>query len=263
VEESHATGSNPPTQHGPEEQQHDAGNPLGDATQIKNHTIAKLPHSDMSPAAMDFAASGSIEVVATGTTKADQMANTKVFPLSPYHGLTLSLYNHINPAIISCLDLNLDLVLPPYLILSNVVDIIKFIQGDQCSFQRVSKNLLLECLENLDDEEEMGKALVPAAPGALKKRRTKKNIDPVDAKSLRHNTRLNKNQEGFKAVGLATPDQENAHYYVGTFDHGTTPDLPPHLSKENIQTIGLCFLKMQPMAVSDAALFDISDDDKE
>jgi hypothetical protein len=98
----------------------------------------------------------------------------------------------------------------------------------------VSKNLLLECLENLDDEKEMGKALVPTALEASKKRRTKKNIDLVDVKSLRHNTRLNKNQEGFKDVGLATPDQENAHYYVGTFDHGTAPDLPPHLSKENI-----------------------------
>jgi hypothetical protein len=113
VEESHATGNNPPSQHGPKEQQHEAENPLGDATQIKNHTIAKLPHSDMSPAAMDFAASGSIEAVAGGTTKADQMANTEVFPLSPYHGPTLSSYNHINSAIISCLDLNLDLVLLP------------------------------------------------------------------------------------------------------------------------------------------------------
>jgi hypothetical protein len=49
--------------------------------------------------------------------------------------------------------------------------------------------------------------------------------------------------------------------FVGKFDKEVA-ELPPELSKENLQAIGSGFLKIQPMAVSDAALFAISDDDE-
>jgi hypothetical protein len=60
------------------------------------------------------------------------------------------------------LNLNLDLALPRYLSLSTVIDIIKLIKYDEYSFQDTSKELLLECMETLEaeDEESQGQAAV-------------------------------------------------------------------------------------------------------
>jgi hypothetical protein len=48
--------------------------------------------------------------------------------------------------------------------------------------------------------------------------------------------------------------------YVGPLDRDAADSVPPEFSKENMGTIGSGFLKVQPMAVSDAALFASSDD---
>jgi hypothetical protein len=75
--------------------------------------------------------------------------------------------------------MNLDMMLPPYLSLNTVVDILKLIRDDTCSFQGVGKDVLPERLETLETPQ----AVVPvhAAP---KKRRASKNIELVDLKSL-------------------------------------------------------------------------------
>jgi hypothetical protein len=44
----------------------------------------------------------------------------------------------------------MDLVLPPYLSLSTVIDILKLIRDDDNMIQGANKCLLLECLETLE-----------------------------------------------------------------------------------------------------------------
>jgi hypothetical protein len=103
-----------------------------------------------------------------------------------------------------------------------VVDIVKLIKDETCFFQGVSKELLLECLENLEPEvgEENSKALVvqPTTQFGLKKRRVTRASDPMDVKSLHRSTRLNKNLDGFKATSLADPEAGDSSMYVGRFD---------------------------------------------
>jgi hypothetical protein len=65
-------------------------------------------------------------------------------------------------------------------------------------FQEVSKDLLLECLQTLEEEEEAPKVImsdfvVKELPG---KRRAKKSIDLINVKSLCRSTRLNKDLKG-------------------------------------------------------------------
>jgi hypothetical protein len=206
-----------------------------------------------------------VNMVSPASSHADQKVISKVSP-SPYHGSALSLNKIINLEAISSLDLNLDLMLPPYLSLSIVVDIIKLIMDDNCSFHGVSKNLLLECLENLEEEEapvEQEVMVVRHQTVTPKKRRTPKVVELADVKSLRHNTRLNKNYEGFKASGMADVEGNNALAYVGRYDCENVVASPSHLSEENLHAIGSGFLKMHPMATSDAALFASSDEDIE
>jgi hypothetical protein len=175
--------------------------------------------------------------VALSAAPSGDHVDTEVISPSPYHCSAICLYNHINPVVISSLDLHLDLVVPPYLSLPTVIDIIKFICDDDCSFQAASKELLLECLELMEDDGESSKAIVPlVAPIELpKKRRAKKSIDHVDVKSLRHCTCLNKDLGGFKALGLAGADQDEVPHYVGSFDRDAAHGPPPPLSEGNLQ----------------------------
>jgi hypothetical protein len=80
-----------------------------------------------------------------------------VIPLSPFHGFALSLYNNIHHVVILSLDLNLDLVIPPYLSLPTVIGILKLIKDGECLIQATSKKVLLECLETLEDVEAHGR----------------------------------------------------------------------------------------------------------
>jgi hypothetical protein len=83
--------------------------------------------SHASLAAQDFAASRGLlssekEVVAIqappsplvivfpAPAPGDDQTVNEVMSLSPYHGSTMTLHIHINPSVISTLDLNLDLV---------------------------------------------------------------------------------------------------------------------------------------------------------
>jgi hypothetical protein len=112
-----------------------------------------------------------------------------------------------------------------------------------------------------EEEEPQGQSAVMNVAGQPKRKRTKRTAEPLDVKSLRHSTRLNKGEDGFKAQGITTDTEANP--YVGRLDREAASGLPPHLSKANVQAIGTGFLKMQPMVVSDAALFASSGDDKE
>jgi hypothetical protein len=109
--------------------------------------------------------------------------------------------------------------------LNTAVDIMKLIRDDTSTFQGVSKELLLECLETMEEDENPSAAVVPATKPqeTPKKRRAQKPADPMDVKTLRRSTRLNKNLEGFKAAGVPDAEGSNAHQYVGHFD----PE-PPH-----------------------------------
>jgi hypothetical protein len=143
---------------------------------------------ELSPAAQDFAASRGTDVVHSTDLVDDalEVFQARASPLAtiipapplvstqvnsvdshlhPYHGSSLSLYSRINLATISSIDLNLDMLLPPYLSLNTAVDILKLIQDDTCSLQGVDKDVPLKCFETLDEVETPG-AVVPvqAAP---------------------------------------------------------------------------------------------------
>jgi hypothetical protein len=120
----------------------------------------------LSPTTQDFEASGGMEaddraLVHVQTSPIplafeDQApvatkVSSKLVTLSPCIGSARSLYSLINFAHISHLDIDLDLMLPPYLSLNMVVDIMKLIKDDNATFQGVSKKLLLECLEDIDE----------------------------------------------------------------------------------------------------------------
>jgi hypothetical protein len=47
-------------------------------------------------------------------------------------------------------------VIPPYLSLPTVIDILKLIKDDDYLIQAMNKNVLVECLETLEDMEEQG-----------------------------------------------------------------------------------------------------------
>jgi hypothetical protein len=255
------------------------GHLVGQAT-MDNRNVEEARLKSVAPLSLggqDFAASGGIDLEPPAATdvafhsqmEVDKPHIPKVNTLSPYHGGAITLYNHINLAFLSALDLSVDLVLPPYLSLSTVVNIIKLIRDDDCLIQDASKEVLLECLENLEpgEPQQVITELPPTdavqkikeAPG---KRRAKKIVDPVDVKSLRRSTRLNKDLDGFKATGAGVAE-DNALAYVGHFDRDAAAAPPPHLSKANVQAIGTGFLKIQPMALSDATLFASSDENNE
>jgi hypothetical protein len=128
--------------------------------------------------------------------------------------------------------------------------------------QDASKEVLLECLENMDEIDPLPKKhLMLAKPSDVQKnKKARKAPGPVDVMSLRRSSRLNKNSQGYKAQGAATRDAEQV--FVGKFDKEAATELPLELSKENLQAIGSGFLKIQPMAMSDAALFAVSGDDE-
>jgi hypothetical protein len=125
--------------------------------------------SQLSPAAQDFQASGGLLLEVEGTPEVQvqmpargpvlfpappQPASpppVKVVSLSPFLGSALSLCNRINPSYVSGLDLSLDLVIPPYLSLTTMIDILNLIRDDDNMIQGASKSLLLECLENLEN----------------------------------------------------------------------------------------------------------------
>jgi hypothetical protein len=104
--------------------------------------VEELEKSPMSAAALDFVASRGVHdnVNISSLVAPDVVASSvlKVIPLSPFHGSTLSLYNHIHPAVISSLDLNLDLVIPPYHSLPTVIDILKLIKFHDCLIQAMT-----------------------------------------------------------------------------------------------------------------------------
>jgi hypothetical protein len=54
--------------------------------------------------------------------------------LSSCHASAITLFSHLNPALITTLDLDLDLIVPPYLSLSTVSDIFKLISDDDRTF---------------------------------------------------------------------------------------------------------------------------------
>jgi hypothetical protein len=235
---------------------------------------AERGDSPLSPVAQDFAASGGLvpDAETTLQTPGDPLPHppalaqlqqkSEVIDLSPYHGSAISLYNHIHPTALSVLDINLDLSLPRYLSLSTVIDIIRLIKDDDTALQDASRELLLDCLETMDEVE----ALPPHPPSAptakelARKRKGKRPAGPLDVKTLRRSTRLNKNREGYKPIGSAS--DADVKFYEGHFDVVEAKEIPPHLSKENLNAIGTGFLKLQPMAVTDTALL-ASDDDNE
>jgi hypothetical protein len=109
-----------------------------------------------------------------------------------FHSGALSLYNH-DPSILSSLDLNHDMILPPYLSLPTMINIIKLIRDDDCMIQDASKELLLDCLENMEEIDPEAESKVPSPEPATmvakeptRKRRAKKVADPVDTKLVQH-----------------------------------------------------------------------------
>jgi hypothetical protein len=143
-----------------------------------------------------------------------------------------------------------------------MIDILKLTKDDDIVLQDASKEVLLECLKNMDEIDPLPKKhLILAEPSDVQKnKKACKASGPVDVTSLWRSSRLNKNSEGYKAQGAATRDAEQV--FVGKFDKEATTELPPELSKENLKAIGSGFLKIQPIDVSDAALFAVSDDDE-
>jgi hypothetical protein len=55
--------------------------------------------------------------------------------------------------LISTSNLDLDLLLPPCLSLSTIIDILKLLCDDDGTFQATSKGQLLECLKNMHEIE--------------------------------------------------------------------------------------------------------------
>jgi hypothetical protein len=98
----------------------------------------------------------------------------------------------------------------------------------------------------LEEGEETSKALAiqPAAPVGPKKHHAKKAAELANVKSFCHSTRMNKNLDGFKVVGLADPEAGSSPMYVGRFDREVAMAIPLHLSKDNLQAIVTGFLKM-------------------
>jgi hypothetical protein len=226
-----------------------------------------MSNSQLSPAAQNFAASGGIEDAVFLEVQAPILAQPavtqqqQVITLSPHLGSDICFFNSFNMSFLSSLDLNLDLPIRPFLSLSTVIDILRLTKDDDTVLPDASKEVLLECLENMDEIDPLPKKhlMLPEPSDVQKNKKACKASGPVDVTSLRRSSRLNKNSEGYKAQGAATRNSEQV--FVGKFDKEVV-ELPPELSKENLQAIGSGFLKIQPMAVSDAALFAISDDDE-
>jgi hypothetical protein len=112
---------------------------------------------------------------------------------------------------------------------------LKLIRDDDNMIQGASKNLLLECLETLEQSDDVEQQtpdveVLPMVPNQQRKKRACKAPDPVDTTSLRHSTRLNKNSESFKAKGAEVGPTEDK-MFVGSFDRGSVDGVPPELSK--------------------------------
>jgi hypothetical protein len=133
--------------------------------------------SHASLAAQDFAASRGLlssekEVVAIqappsplvivfpAPAPGDDQTVNEVMSLSPYHGSTMTPYSYqsfcyfyswpeFGPSI------------PPYLRLFTVIDVLKLNRDDDYMIQNASKNLLLQCLDTLEDEDEVPKEVTP------------------------------------------------------------------------------------------------------
>jgi hypothetical protein len=96
---------------------------------------------NLSPTAQDFAASGgvlpvdaeAIVPVSVHPSPSKVQVNHEVASLT-FFVSALSRLHCIHSAFISSLDLDLDLLLPQYLSLNNVVDIVKLIKDETCFF---------------------------------------------------------------------------------------------------------------------------------
>jgi hypothetical protein len=123
--------------------------------------VEELEMSPLSPTTLNFVASGGVQdnVNLSGSVPHGVAASSvpEVIPLSPFHGFALSLYNNIHHVVILSLDLNLDLVIPPYLSLPTVIGFLKLIKDGECLIQATSQKVLLECLETLEDVEAHGR----------------------------------------------------------------------------------------------------------
>jgi hypothetical protein len=85
-----------------------------------------------------------------------------------------------------------------------------------------------------------GSKSMPLSPAELpKKRRAKKNIDPMDVKSFTHSTRLNKDQDGFKVPGVASVGHEDVPHYVGSFDRDDARAPLPCCPRTTSKPLGL------------------------
>jgi hypothetical protein len=101
------------------------GHLVDQATMDKGNIVEArlISVAPLSPGGQDFAASGGADLeppAAPGDAIQSRMEVAKhhlpkVNTLSPYHGGAITLYNHINPAFLTSLDLSPHLVLPPYL----------------------------------------------------------------------------------------------------------------------------------------------------
>jgi hypothetical protein len=163
--------------------------------------------SPLSPGAMDFVVYGGVILDSPKGVPTQaalplvvEQHKPEMMHVSPYHGAALSLFNHIHLASLSSLDLNLDLALPHYLSLSTVIDITKLIKDDEYSFQDTRKELLLECMDTLEaeDEELQGQTAVMDTKDQPWKKRSKRTAGHLDVNSLHRITRVNKGGDGFK-----------------------------------------------------------------
>lgn len=175
------------------------------------------------------------------------------------------------------LDIDLDTIIPPYIVDANVLNYLACLPGPQPDSVIIGPVLPPGGLPLVPygDSDDDGDFYLKEMQGPLKetprKRRSRKIKEPLDAKFLRCSQRNNVDLGGFRNAEstqaaannpsiYATPLAVLPPVYHGSADGGSQA---PHLPLEIIQGIATEYLQMQPSAVSAASIFELDDDDSD
>ncbi|CAO2142164.1 unnamed protein product [Urochloa humidicola] len=171
------------------------------------------------------------------------------------------------------LDISLDTPIPHYLVDPNILRYLACLPDSQPGRVVFGPALppggvKLVPYEDSDQEEDYDLKEIegPITAAMPKKRRAKKLKEPLEKEFVRHSKRKNPDVGGFRDAASAQAAQDYPIIYarplavVPPDQEDPYPAASPHLPLDSIQSIGVGFLKMQPSAVSAAALLDLDDE---